>query len=69
MTVIVLPLTDDRDRLGHALYDALTVAGLTDLAAPCCSAVRAWRDLARGMEEVRKLTQDAEITFDFQVRV
>lgn len=63
---IVLPLTDDRDKLGYALYDALIAASLPDLAARCSAAVRTQRDIGKGWDDVLALTRDAEIKFRFR---
>ena len=67
MTIIRVPspFIADRDTIGHALFEELTKLGLPDLAFECSYSVRAARDIAIGWEAVRKLTQDAEIYFEF----
>lgn len=69
MTIVRIPspLIADRDAVGHALYDALIKLGLVDLAVECAYTVRAARDISIGWEAVRRLTQDAEIYFEFEI--
>ena len=63
---ISLPVTDDPDTLGHALYAALIASGQPNLACECAFVVRAARDVGAAFESVLALTRDADITFAWE---
>lgn len=69
MTVIHLPpYTAAPDAHGHALYQQLMAHRMPDLAVQCSWIARSARDaasFARAMEDIRRLTQDAELTFEY----